>query len=81
MIQRIEVCVQHLSPDLREELLDVVWRELRISPGMVSADGKFELLLTRCDEPPEDAPIVRIGGALFTRVTPARLVDLLKRRK
>ena len=80
-VHRIEICTDGIDPETREGLLEAVWSELRISPGMVSADGNFELALTRCSEPHEDAPIVKFNGTLFTRVTPDRLADLIKRRR
>jgi len=80
-VHRIEICSDGLDADTREALLEAVWQELRISPGMVSADGNFELALTRCAEPHDDAPVVRIGGSLFTRVTAERLADLIRRRR
>lgn len=80
-VHRIELCTDGLDPATREALLEAVWNELRISPGMVSADGNFELTLSRCGEPHEDAPVVRVGDALFTHITPDRLVDLIRRRR
>ncbi len=80
-LHRIELCTEGLGADEREVLLDLIWNELRISPGMVSADGNFELLLSRCAEPPEDAPIVKIDGALFTRVSSEKLRELIARRR
>ena len=80
-VHRIEICTDGLDPDTREALLEAVWNELRISPGMVSADGNFELALTRCGADPEDAPTVRLGGAEFARVTPERLLDFIRRRR
>lgn len=80
-VHRIEICTDGLNPETREALLEAVWNELRISPGMVSADGNFELLLTRCNESSEEAPIVKLNGALFMRVSPERLLDLIRRRR
>lgn len=78
---RLELCTEHLSMDQREELLEVVWETLRISPGMVSADGNVELLLTQCGQSarPHDAPMVRLDGQEYRNVTPARLATLLTR--
>ncbi|WP_041230600.1 NAD(P)H-dependent oxidoreductase subunit E [Deinococcus peraridilitoris] len=80
-VHRIEICTDGLDHETREQLLEVVWSELRISPGMVSADGNFELLLSRCAEGQEEAPLVKLNGALFVRVTPDRLADLIRRRR
>lgn len=80
-VHRIEICMDGLDQETREQLLDVVWSELRISPGMVSADGNFELLLSRCAEGAEEAPLVKLNGSLFVRVTPQKLAELLRRRK
>ncbi len=78
---RLELCVEHLSVDERENLLDIVWDNLRISPGMVSADGNVELVLKQCGAgvSPEDAPLVRIGEQEYRNVTPERMVALVSR--
>lgn len=79
-IQRLELCMEHLDPAQREALLETVWNLLRISPGMVTADGQVELALVQCaDVSPEDAPLVRLGGNLYPRMTPERLGTLLGR--
>lgn len=78
---RLEICTEHLSIDQREELLDAVWNALRISPGMVTADGNVELALAQCGPQvrAEDAPLVRVDGQDYRNVTPERLVTLMKR--
>lgn len=80
-VTRLEICTEHLSVDQREALLDAVWDSLRISPGMVTADGNVELALRQCgaDVRAEDAPLVRVGGQDFRNVTPQTLVSLLRR--
>ncbi|ADV67173.1 hypothetical protein Deima_1524 [Deinococcus maricopensis DSM 21211] len=79
-LTRIDLSTDGLDPHLREALLEVIWDTLRISPGMVSADGNFELTLTRGKDDPEDAPVVRLNGLPYIRVTPQRLHELLRRR-
>lgn len=78
---RLEICTEHLSIDQRENLLDAVWDALRISPGMVTADGNVELALCQCGAgtAPEDAPLVRVDGQEYRAVTPERLITLMKR--
>lgn len=78
---RLEICVEHISVDQREALLDTVWDTLRISPGMVSANGNVELALKQCGASvdPADAPLVRVDGQEYRNVTPARLLTLLGR--
>lgn len=80
-VTRLELCTEHLSIDEREELLDAVWNALRISPGMVTADGNVELALAQCGPATarEDAPLVRVDGHEYRNMTPERLVTLLKR--
>ena len=80
-ITRLEICTEHLSIDQREALLDAVWESLRISPGMVTADGNVELALSQCGagSKAEDAPLVRVDGQDFRNVTPQTLVSLLRR--
>ncbi|MBB6098450.1 NADH:ubiquinone oxidoreductase subunit E [Deinobacterium chartae] len=77
----IELCTDGLDPATREEILDIIYSELRISPGGVSADGDFELQLRKCGEDLEGAPYLRINGALFARVTPQRARELVRARK
>lgn len=79
-LTRIELCINGLSPTLREALLEAVWEALRISPGMVTADGNTELTLSQMVVDPEDAPQVLIGGQPYSRMTPERLSTLLRRR-
>ena len=76
---RLEICTEHLSIDQRENLLDAVWDALRISPGMVTADGNVELALTQCGAAAEDAPLIRVDGNAYRNVTPERLITLMKR--
>ncbi|GGS15186.1 NAD(P)H-dependent oxidoreductase subunit E [Deinococcus knuensis] len=80
-VTRLEICTEHLTIDQREDLLDAVWTALRISPGMVTADGNVELALKQCGEsvPAEDAPLVRVNDIEYRNVTPERLVTLMKR--
>ncbi len=80
-ITRLEICNEHLTVDQREALLDAVWEALRISPGMVTADGNVELALSQCGPAvrAEDAPLVRVDGQEYAKVTPALLVTLLRR--
>ncbi|GGR46828.1 hypothetical protein GCM10008959_04830 [Deinococcus seoulensis] len=80
-VTRLEICTEHLTIDQREDLLDAVWTALRISPGMVTADGNVELALKHCGEsvPAEDAPLVRVNDIEYRNVTPERLVTLMKR--
>ncbi|MFC4425640.1 hypothetical protein [Deinococcus navajonensis] len=80
-VTRLELCTEHLSIDQREALLDTVWAALRISPGMVSADGNVELVLSHCglSVSLEDAPLVRVDGHEYRSVTPERLQMLLRR--
>lgn len=79
-LTRIELCINNLSPDVREALLEAVWEALRISPGMVTADGNTELAFSQVRVDPEDAPQVLIGGQPYSRMTPERLTTLLQRR-
>lgn len=80
-VTRLEICNEHLSVDAREALLDAVWEHLRISPGMVTADGNVELALSQCGAGVrgEDAPVVRVDGQEHHNVTPQLLVSLLRR--
>ncbi len=79
-VTRIEICISGLPGDVREALLETVWNELRISPGMVTSDGNTELALSQDPVAPEDAPVVVIGGQAYHRVTPEKLATLLRRR-
>lgn len=79
-VTRIELCINGLDPETREALLETIWNELRISPGMTSSDGNTELGLSREPVDPQDAPRVIIGGLPYDRVTPERLTTLLRRR-
>ncbi len=77
---RLEILTDGLDPGTREALLETIWEELRISPGMVTADGNFELALVRGGEP-DEAPSLRLADSLHVRVTPERLRDLLRQRR
>ncbi|GGJ31849.1 NAD(P)H-dependent oxidoreductase subunit E [Deinococcus roseus] len=78
---RLELCTDQLDPELREAILEVIYEELRIGPGMVTADGDFELVLKKCNESLEDAPCFKINDALFAHVTPERVRQLIRARK
>jgi NADH:ubiquinone oxidoreductase subunit E len=78
-VARIELCVDNLDVERREALLDLLWEQLKISPGMTTASGAAELVLSSCGARPEDAPVVRVGDTVFTNVTPERLLGLVRR--
>ena len=81
---RIELCLDYITPDTREALLEVLYEELRISPGEITADGNFELDLINHDPEttnPDDAPYVRINGLLFLKVSQQRMRELINGRK
>jgi NADH:ubiquinone oxidoreductase subunit E len=78
---RIELCTEGLTPDAREAILDVIYQELRISPGEVSADGNFELDLVACDEGADNAPHLRINGLPFGQVDAVRAREIIRGNK
>lgn len=80
-VTRVEICTEHLKVDDREALLDAAWSALRISPGMVSADGNVELALVQCGAAvkDEDTPLVRVNELEYRNITPEKLVTLLRR--
>lgn len=77
---RVELSVEELPSEVREALLEVVWNELKISPGMVTADGTTELTLVQGKARPEDRPLMVIGGVPYPQITPEQLSMLLRRR-
>ncbi|WP_425145784.1 hypothetical protein [Deinococcus sp.] len=77
---RLELCVEALGSELRETLLEVIWNELKISPGMVTADGTTELTLIQGAVAPQDRPLVYLDGVPYPQMTPERLALLLRRR-
>ncbi|ULH15032.1 hypothetical protein MF271_13850 [Deinococcus sp. KNUC1210] len=79
-VTRLELHIEGLPITEREALLDVVWNELKISPGMVTADGTTELTLVQGETRPEDRPLVHLGGVAYPQMTPERLGALLRRR-
>lgn len=79
---RIELCTDGLTIEDRENILEALYEELRISPGEVSSDGNFELLLQDCHEADTlGAPYLRVDGAVFARVSPQKARDLVKARR
>lgn len=82
VVTRIELCTDGLTIEDRENILEALYDELRISPGEVSSDGNFELLLQDCHEADlVGAPYMRIDDAVFARVTPQKARDLVKARR
>jgi NADH:ubiquinone oxidoreductase subunit E len=79
---RIELCTDHLDIAQREAILDALYAELHISPGQVTADGEVELDLLNCGGiEPSDSPALRVNGALFVRLTPQRVLDIVRARR
>ena len=76
MLKRIELYTAGVSAEQRAALLEVIYQVLRISPGMVSASGEYELQL-RPGDLQEDPPVVVIAGRRFSQVTPERLRTLI----
>ncbi|MBS3773059.1 MAG: NADH-quinone oxidoreductase subunit NuoE [Candidatus Thermoplasmatota archaeon] len=61
-----------------DELLDVVKNELDIAPGETSEDGMFSLDRVACLGCCALSPVVTIDGDVHGRMTPARLLGLLR---
>jgi NADH-quinone oxidoreductase subunit E len=61
-----------------DELLDVVKNELGITPGETSSDGMFSLDRVACLGCCALSPVVTIDGEVHGRMTPSKLLDLLR---
>ena len=61
-----------------DELLDVVKNELGISPGETSDDGRFSLDRVACLGCCALSPVVTIHGEVHGRMTPSKLLGLLR---
>ena len=59
-------------------LLDAVERELDISPGQTTADGRFDLQRVACLGCCALAPVVQINDDIYSRMTVIRLKEILQ---
>lgn len=59
-------------------LLDAVERELDISPGETTVDGRFDLQRVACLGCCALAPVVQINDDIYSRMTVIRLKEILK---
>lgn len=79
---RLELCTDGLSVDDRENILDVIWQRLRIAPGMISADGDYELLLSQCGTHDASlAPVLKVNERIYEKLTLERLDTILPKRR
>ncbi|MEI6822271.1 MAG: NADH-quinone oxidoreductase subunit NuoE [Bacteroidota bacterium] len=61
-----------------EKVLDEFKRELKITVGETTADGKFSLSCLRCVGACGLAPVVMVGDKVYGRVAPDGIKDILK---
>ena len=61
-----------------ENVLDEIKKELKISIGQTTPDGKFSLSCLRCVGACGLAPVVLVGDKTFGRVSPDGIKDILK---
>jgi NADH-quinone oxidoreductase subunit E len=59
-------------------LLDAVERELDISPGETTADGRYDLQRVACLGCCALAPVVQINDDIYSRMTVIRLKEILQ---
>lgn len=60
-------------------LMDAVERELDISPGETTADGRFDLQRVACLGCCALAPVVQVNDDIYSRMTVIRLKEILKK--
>ncbi len=61
-----------------EKVLDEFKRELKITVGETTPDGKFSLSCLRCVGACGLAPVVMVGDKVYGRVAPDGIKDILK---
>ncbi|MEI8204486.1 MAG: NAD(P)H-dependent oxidoreductase subunit E [Bacteroidota bacterium] len=64
-----------------EKVLDEFKRELKITVGQTSDDGKFSLSCLRCVGACGLAPVVMVGEKVYGRVAPDMVKDIIKEYK
>lgn len=64
-----------------EKVLDEFKRELKITVGETSADGKFSLSCLRCVGACGLAPVVLVGEKVYGRVSPDGVKDIIAEYK
>lgn len=64
-----------------EQVLDELKRQLKISVGETSGDGKFSLSALRCVGACGLAPVVMVGDKVFGRVAPSDVKKILEEYK
>ena len=64
-----------------EKVLDELKRQLGITVGEVTPDGKFSLTCLRCVGACGLAPVIEVGDKVYGRMTPDRVKDVLAEYK
>jgi NADH:ubiquinone oxidoreductase subunit E len=59
-------------------VVETIQKELGISPGETTPDGKFSLQLTNCIGACDQAPAMLLNHDLYGCLTPARIVKILQ---
>jgi len=79
--QLIQVChgtACHVRGAVR--LTEQLSRELAVQPGDTTPDRQFTLEVVRCVGCCSLAPVVRIDGATYGRMTPSKIVEIIQKR-
>ncbi len=64
-----------------DKILDAFQKELGITVGKVTADGKFSLNTLRCVGACAQAPVAVVGGKVYGKLTPERVPEILAEYK
>lgn len=64
-----------------ELIIGTIQKELGISPGETTGDGKFSLQLTNCIGACDQSPAMMINNDLHVNLTPDKISDILKEYK
>ncbi len=78
----ISIC-QTISCDMhgKAKIIRVLENELGIKVGQTTSDGKFTLEYTNCIGLCDEAPAMLINDKAYTKLTPEKIVQILKEYK
>lgn len=61
-----------------EAVISSIQKELGITPGEATVDGKFSFELVSCIGACDEAPAMMINDQLYGNLTPERIAEILK---
>jgi NADH:ubiquinone oxidoreductase subunit E len=75
----IRVCKGKPCSIYKSGIIDVLKKEVGISPGETTPDGKFSIDLVNCLSACEQPPAIKINDDLYVEMDPSKIAQILRK--